>query len=57
MEEQDNSYEDYGGSRSAYLKYLAEEYNVDFFTVTSLAEVLGPNEDFDGLVSALEDMC
>jgi hypothetical protein len=50
-------YEEYGGSRSAYLRYLAEEYGVDLSTVTALADVLGPNEDFDGLVTTLEDMC
>lgn len=42
-------------SRAAYLHSLAEEYGVDFYFVLYLAEMLGPNEDFDGLVNALED--
>lgn len=41
--------------RDDYLKSLAEEYEVDLATVLALASVLGPSEDFDGLVSALED--
>lgn len=47
-----NGYED----RDAYLDSLAEEYDVPKMIVYSLAEMLGPNEDFDGLINALEDM-
>ena len=43
-------------SREDYLDSLAEEYGVAKMAVISLAEMLGPNEDFDGLVNALEDM-
>lgn len=42
--------------REGYLKSLAEEYGVDLDTVLSLADLLGPSEDFDGLINALEDM-
>jgi hypothetical protein len=40
-------------NRRDYLESLAEEY--DRSTVFFLASVLGPNEDFDGLITALED--
>ena len=46
----DNGYSD----RRDYLKSLAEEYGD---AVYILAEILGPNEDFDGLVTDLEDLC
>lgn len=42
-------------SRRAYLENLAEEYGIDRTTVFAMAQLLGPSEDFDGLVSALED--
>ena len=48
---QDNGYAD----RDDYLTYLSEDYGVSIEDVYSLAEMLGENEDFDGLVSALED--
>ena len=49
-------YLEYGAeSRAEYLANLAEEYDVPLGTVQALADVLGPNEDFDGLVTALED--
>lgn len=47
-----NGYND----RENYLSCIAEDYGVDLETVKALADVLGPNEDFDGLVSALEDL-
>ena len=47
----DNGYE----SRTDYLKSLAEEHDVPLRIVLSTADLLGPNEDFDGLVIALED--
>jgi hypothetical protein len=43
-------------SRTDYLKSLSEEYGVPLDVVHSLAGLLGPNEDFDGLISALEDV-
>ena len=43
-------------SRDDYLRCLAEDFGVDLETVKELSDVLGPNEDFDGLVSELEDL-
>lgn len=42
--------------REDYFLHLAEDYEVDPDIVMNLADLLGPNEDFDGLVTALEDM-
>jgi len=42
--------------RNEYLDSLAEEYTVSKMVVYSLADMLGPSEDFDGLINALEDM-
>lgn len=41
--------------RDAHLKELSEDYGVPMYVVRSLSDVLGPDEDYDGLVSALED--
>lgn len=41
--------------REAYLHSLAHEFNIDLYSVLALATLLGPNEDFDGLVEELED--
>ena len=41
--------------RMEYLEDLAEEYDVPLDTVTMLADLLGPNEDYDGLVTHLQD--
>jgi len=43
-------------NRTDYLMSLVEDYAVSYQTVRALADVLGPNEDFDGLVTALEDL-
>jgi hypothetical protein len=40
-------------NRKDYLESLCEEY--DRLIVYTLAEVLGASEDFDGLVTSLED--
>lgn len=49
-----NNYQANGyANRRAYLESLCEEY--DRTIVFALAGVLGPNEDFDGLVTTLED--
>ena len=48
---QANGYAD----RDDYLNCLSEDYGVSIESVYSLAEMLGENEDFDGLVSDLED--
>jgi len=42
-------------SRKDYLINLSEEYNMPQRDVFTLAGLLGPNEDFDGLINALED--
>lgn len=48
-EYQANGFED----RRAYLESLCDEY--DRIIVYMLAGMLGANEDFDGLVTSLED--
>jgi hypothetical protein len=51
------SYLDYGAeNRAEYLQMLSEDYDVDLDIVHAMADVLGPMEDFDGLVTSLEDM-
>lgn len=47
----ENGYE----NRRAYLLDLADEYGLDKSIVFMMADVLGPNEDFDGLVCELQD--
>ena len=47
----ENGYE----NRKDYLKCLSEDYGVPLDVIYSLASMLGSNEDFDGLVNALED--
>jgi hypothetical protein len=41
--------------RINYLRSLSEEYGVDFQTVLYLAEILGDTEDYDGLVTTIQD--
>ena len=49
-------YKDAGySSRKEYLKGLADDLGLPVGTVFALASMLGPDEDFDGLVTALED--
>ena len=47
----ENGYKD----RDDYLLCLADDYDLCTGTVYALAEMLGPNEDFDGLVTACQD--
>jgi len=42
-------------NRRDYLESLCEEYDRD--TVFTLASILGSSEDFDGLITSLEDYC
>jgi hypothetical protein len=49
---QENGYK----NRYDYLVCLSEEYGVDKGTVFAIASMLGETEDFDGLVSQLNDM-
>jgi len=44
-------------SRMDYLTYLSEDYDCPLENVIALADLLGEVEDFDGLVTALEDYC
>jgi hypothetical protein len=46
-----NGYRD----REDYLQSLAEDYDVNYTTVLILSDMLGESEDFDGLVTSLED--
>jgi hypothetical protein len=43
-------------SRRDYLENLADDMGIDRQTVFTLATMLGSNEDFDGLVTTLEDI-
>ena len=49
-------YEEQGfKNRRDYLEGLAEDYGVPVQTVFTLAALLGPSEDFDGLVTEVQD--
>jgi len=43
-------------SRSHYLQSIAEDYGVEPAAVLAIAGLLGPGEDFDGLLTAVEDL-
>ena len=43
-------------NRHEYLENLAEDFGTDKNTVFMMAEFLGQNEDFDGLLTMLEDL-
>lgn len=47
----DNGYK----SRKDYLKFLSEEFAIPMHLVIAFAQLLGPSEDFDGLVTTLKD--
>jgi hypothetical protein len=42
-------------NQSDYYLSLSECFNVDLSAVYALSDVLGQSEDFDGLVSSLDD--
>jgi len=42
-------------NRSDYLAQLSYEYGIPYDTVVAAANTLGESEDFDGLISMLED--
>lgn len=48
----DNGYR----NRVEYLHSLADDYGVSFDDVANLARALGPDEDFDALVTEVEDL-
>lgn len=55
-EDLENPYQEAGyTNRREYLLSLADEYGVDKSVVFDLASVLGKDEDFDALISELED--
>jgi hypothetical protein len=41
--------------RADYLKSVADGRGVDPFLVNMMADILGDSEDFDGLISGLDD--
>ena len=52
----DKVYKEKGFSdRDEYLSELADDYGISSFAVDSISEMLGDNEDFDGLINELED--
>lgn len=57
MEVKNNIYQENGyENRKDYLECLSEDYGVPLDIICSLAGLLGKNEDFDGLISVLEDV-
>lgn len=51
-----NAYEREGyANRKEYLDALAEQFDLPAHVVYTAAGLLGQNEDFDGLISTLED--
>ena len=58
METQNGIYKNLGyENRTDYLENLADEHNIPHNVVEMFAEMLGECEDFDGLVSILQDCC
>jgi hypothetical protein len=41
--------------REDYLTSLAQDFGIDIMAVRVISDMLGPSEDFDGLVSELDD--
>jgi hypothetical protein len=57
MEKSNNSYTRNGyANRTEYLESISEDYGIDMDTVLALADLLGKEEDFDGLLSMLQDL-
>jgi hypothetical protein len=53
---EENIYQQHGyKNREDYLECLAADYCLPLDVVYELAIMLGKNEDFDGLISSLED--
>jgi hypothetical protein len=52
-----NKYQELGySSRRQYLESLADDYGVPIEQVILTANIYGPSEDFDGLVSTVQDI-
>ena len=43
-------------NRSDYLRSIARDHGIPKSIVFEIASVYGPNEDFDGLITELEDL-
>lgn len=43
-------------NREDYLASIAREYDLETDIVFAAADMLGPTEDFDGLITSLEDL-
>ena len=52
----DRYQEDGAIDRFGYLESLAADHGVEFDVVLTLVDVLGAEEDFDGLVTSIEDI-
>lgn len=42
--------------REEYLRVLSEDFGVPYEQVVALAELLGEDDDYDGLLTSLEDL-
>lgn len=52
-----NKYAEYDCvDRADYLQYLANEYDIELEVVAMIADLCGIDEEFDGLVTTLQDM-
>jgi hypothetical protein len=52
-----NPYTEYGyDTRREYLECIADDMGIDLEIVLMMADLLGANEDFDGLITALDDI-
>ena len=53
---ENNVYHEHGYmDREDYLRCLADDYDIDYEDIKALADMLGENEDFDALVTSLQD--
>lgn len=51
-----NAYQENGfRNRKEYLENISQEYDCPIGTVLTLASLLGKEEDFDGLIVAMQD--
>jgi hypothetical protein len=49
-------YDPYNGkTRKEYLNGLADDFGISYEIVKTIADILGEEEDFDGLISELND--
>jgi len=48
---QENGFKD----RKEYLHYLADQFGLPIDKVCAIADIFGAREDFDGLITGLED--